>query len=308
VSIAVSECGPEVAEQVHELTRTAFAGNGVLDPPTGALRDTVGDVRADLAAYGGVVAHADDRLVAALRRRPDGDRLWLRRVAVSPGCQRRGLGAELMRWAIERAREQGYAEVAVRVRHVLAGNRAFYAALGFSEVGGRDAWAELAMPLTGGVVVDTAEAMRGYGARLAAVLEPGDLVVLTGPLGAGKTVLVQGIAAGLGVRGPVTSPTFVIARVHPGDRVSLVHVDAYRLGAEPTGRLAVDDLDLEADAADSVTVVEWGAGLVEGLAESRLEVNIERREDESRVVVVRPIGAGWARRRPPEGPAQETSR
>jgi tRNA threonylcarbamoyladenosine biosynthesis protein TsaE len=139
------------------------------------------------------------------------------------------------------------------------------------------------------VTVATAADMRALGRRLAAVLGAGDLVILTGPLGAGKTTLTQGIGAGLGIRGPVTSPTFVIARVHPplaaaparaglppgwcgpaGQRPALVHADAYRLG----NALELDDLDLDADAAASVTVVEWGEGLAEGLAEDRLEITI----------------------------------
>jgi tRNA threonylcarbamoyladenosine biosynthesis protein TsaE len=117
--------------------------------------------------------------------------------------------------------------------------------------------------------------MRSLGERLAADLNPGDLVVLTGDLGAGKTTLVQGIAAGLGASGPVVSPTFVIARVYRGGRVPLVHVDAYRLGS----RVEVDDLDLDADVAESVTVVEWGEGLVEDLSEERLVVSITRSSD-----------------------------
>jgi tRNA threonylcarbamoyladenosine biosynthesis protein TsaE len=122
------------------------------------------------------------------------------------------------------------------------------------------------------VRVSTAAQMRDLGQRLAALLQPGDLVVLTGPLGAGKTTLVQGIGLGLRVRGPVTSPTFVIARVHPGtgDGPALVHADAYRLGS----RAEVDDLDLDADLDASVTVVEWGEGLVEDLAASRLQIEI----------------------------------
>ncbi|MCK2215135.1 tRNA (adenosine(37)-N6)-threonylcarbamoyltransferase complex ATPase subunit type 1 TsaE [Actinomadura sp. ATCC 31491] len=139
----------------------------------------------------------------------------------------------------------------------------------------------------------TAEAMRAFGARLAAHLRAGDLVVLSGPLGAGKTTLVQGIAEGLKVRGPITSPTFVIARVHPSLRQGppLVHVDAYRLG----GDLEVDDLDLDASLEESVTVVEWGEGLVEGLADDRLELHIDRETgDEARVVTVRAVGPRWA--------------
>lgn len=126
------------------------------------------------------------------------------------------------------------------------------------------------------VKVETAAEMRDLGRRLAALLRAGDLIILSGPLGAGKTTLTQGIGDGLGVRGPVTSPTFVIARVHPqADRRSpgpaLVHADAYRLGSS----LELDDLDLDADTDTSVTVVEWGEGLAEGLAADRLEIAIE---------------------------------
>jgi len=135
--------------------------------------------------------------------------------------------------------------------------------------------------------------MRDLGRRLAALLRAGDLVILAGPLGAGKTTLVQGIGAGLGVRGPVTSPTFVIARVHPavaGSGPALVHADAYRLGS--IGE--VDDLDLDTDAASAVTVVEWGAGLAEGLAEDRLEITIEPDQDgDARTVRINAHGARW---------------
>ena len=122
------------------------------------------------------------------------------------------------------------------------------------------------------VAVPTAAEMRDLGERLAGLLRAGDLIVLSGSLGAGKTTLAQGIGAGLGVRGPVTSPTFVIARQHPSLRggPDLVHADAYRLGS----RAEVDDLDLDTDVATSVTVVEWGEGLVEDLAPSFLQIAI----------------------------------
>jgi tRNA threonylcarbamoyladenosine biosynthesis protein TsaE len=138
----------------------------------------------------------------------------------------------------------------------------------------------------------TVDDTRALGEALAALLRPGDLVVLAGPLGAGKTALTQGIGAGLGVGEPVTSPTFVIARVHSRGRIPLVHVDAYRLGSVAD----VDDLDLDASAENSVTVVEWGEGLVEQLADEHLVVQLERRDDEVRVARLVPHGPGWEER------------
>jgi tRNA threonylcarbamoyladenosine biosynthesis protein TsaE len=141
-------------------------------------------------------------------------------------------------------------------------------------------------------VLPTAEDTQALGRELAGLLAPGDLLVLVGPLGAGKTALTQGIGAGLGVREPVTSPTFVIARVHRGGRLPLVHVDAYRLG----GVADVDDLDLDASSGESVTVVEWGQGLVEQLADEHLEVRLDRRDDDVRTAVLVPHGRGWDKR------------
>jgi tRNA threonylcarbamoyladenosine biosynthesis protein TsaE len=141
------------------------------------------------------------------------------------------------------------------------------------------------------VTVPSADAMRALGRRLAGLLQAGDLVILSGTLGAGKTTLVQGIGAGLGIRGPVTSPTFVIARVHPSvsGGPDLVHADAYRL-ASPA---EVDDLDLDATVDSSVTVIEWGGGLAEGLAADRLEVAITP-AGQGRAVRVTGHGERWA--------------
>jgi tRNA threonylcarbamoyladenosine biosynthesis protein TsaE len=138
----------------------------------------------------------------------------------------------------------------------------------------------------------TPDDTRALGVELADLLRAGDLVVLVGPLGAGKTALTQGIGRGLGVREPVTSPTFVIARVHTGGRLPLVHIDAYRLGSVAD----VDDLDLDASADESVTVVEWGQGLVEQLADEHLEVQLEREEDDVRTAVLVPHGPSWQQR------------
>lgn len=134
-----------------------------------------------------------------------------------------------------------------------------------------------------------------FGRRLGGILRPGDLVLLAGPLGAGKTVLAKGIAAGLGVSGRVSSPTFIIAREHrpaPGGRgVPLVHVDAYRLG----GLDELDDLDLDTELVDAVVVVEWGEGMAERLAEDHLLIRLEPLADETRVATVIPHGAWHAR-------------
>ncbi|MBV9312142.1 MAG: tRNA (adenosine(37)-N6)-threonylcarbamoyltransferase complex ATPase subunit type 1 TsaE [Pseudonocardia sp.] len=128
------------------------------------------------------------------------------------------------------------------------------------------------------------------GERIGAELSAGDVVLLSGPLGAGKTVLARGIGRGLGVLGAITSPTFVLAREHPpapgGRGVTLVHVDAYRLG----GRAELDDLDLDTDLREAAVVVEWGEGLAEALAGRHLLVRLRRRDDDSRVATVVRVG------------------
>lgn len=142
------------------------------------------------------------------------------------------------------------------------------------------------------ITLPTVEDTKRFGARLAGVLRAGDLVVLGGPLGAGKTALVQGIGAGLGVSGRIASPTFVIARVHPGP-LPLVHVDAYRLASLDE----VDDLDLDVSADEAVTVVEWGAGKAEQLADSWLSVDLARAADsEQRTAALTAHGGDWAER------------
>ncbi|MGJ5753909.1 tRNA (adenosine(37)-N6)-threonylcarbamoyltransferase complex ATPase subunit type 1 TsaE [Streptomyces puniciscabiei] len=147
------------------------------------------------------------------------------------------------------------------------------------------------------LTITSPEQMRELGRRLAKLLRAGDLVMLSGELGAGKTTLTRGLGEGLGVRGAVTSPTFVIARVHPslGDGPPLVHVDAYRLGG---GLDEMEDLDLDVNLPDSVIVVEWGEGKVEELTEDRLQVVIHRAvgdtTDEVRHVTVTGLGERWS--------------
>lgn len=172
---------------------------------------------------------------------------------------------------------------------------------------------------TARTVTRSVEQTRALGARLAPALRAGDLLVLSGPLGAGKTALAQGIGAGLGVRGPVTSPTFVLAREHPpdparGGRVAMLHVDAYRLRLDASGGSggdpgaapsldAIEDLGLATGLDEAVVVLEWGEGLGEALAPSWLELRLDRSEagsvhrvrgDPPRRVVATGRGPRWA--------------
>ncbi|WP_199199364.1 tRNA (adenosine(37)-N6)-threonylcarbamoyltransferase complex ATPase subunit type 1 TsaE [Amycolatopsis sp. CA-128772] len=146
------------------------------------------------------------------------------------------------------------------------------------------------------MVFPTPEETMDFGRALGRALRAGDLVLLAGPLGAGKTTLTRGIADGLGVGGRVSSPTFVLARVHPAGAagVPLVHVDAYRLGGDLS---QLDDLDLDTDLERSAIVVEWGEGSAERLSEDYLVVRLERREDDVREVTLEPHGT-WADRTP----------
>lgn len=143
------------------------------------------------------------------------------------------------------------------------------------------------------VELPTATDTRALGRALGEVLRAGDLIILGGPLGAGKTALTQGIGDGLGVTTGVVSPTFVIARVHLEGRIPLVHVDAYRLG----GLGELDDLDLDVSQDESVTVIEWGAGIAEALSDAYLRIDLARADDSDvRTAVLDAHGGDWAAR------------
>lgn len=284
--------GDVAADEVGALTVRAFAGQEALSPPSGALSETTATIAADFAESGGLLLRTDDgQLVATCRVRRLGAAWVLRRCAVDPSYRRSGLGRAVVEAAQGWAADQGAVRMHVGVRDALTGNRAFWKRLGYRALTAHGGfWTELVRPLD--LVLRGVEETRRLGERLAAELRPGDLLVLTGPLGAGKTALAQGIGSALGVQGAVTSPTFVLARVHRGP-LPLVHVDAYRL-RDCGGRLELDDLDLDASLLDSVTVVEWGEGLVEGLAESRLDVLLERPTEQVRTASVLPYGDRWS--------------
>jgi tRNA threonylcarbamoyladenosine biosynthesis protein TsaE len=139
------------------------------------------------------------------------------------------------------------------------------------------------------ITAATADDMHQIGVRLSAHLRAGDLILVNGPLGAGKTVLAQGVGAGLGITG-ITSPTFVISRVHKAP-VPFIHVDAYRLIDSENPNSYLDDLDL--DIAGSITFIEWGGTESARLSQDRLEITIDR-SDEVRKIQITPVGSRWA--------------
>ncbi len=292
---AVRRIGPESAAAVLAVVREAFAARPPMDPPADALTETEDSIARLLARRGGLLAELDDRPVGAVVLDPVGSTMYLRRFGVLPSAQGHGVAGALIDAAVEAS--AGYEDLTVVAREELPGTIRFWDRRGFKEIRRRSPLVEMRRPLRTCVYqAPDSDAMRALGRSIAGQLVAGDLLVLTGDLGAGKTTFTQGLGAGLGVRGQVTSPTFVIARVHPSliEGPPLVHVDAYRLG----GIEELDDLDLDTSVEEAVTVVEWGEGLAEGLTESRLEVRIVRSDEpegdlDPRRVEITPIGPRW---------------
>lgn len=299
--VRVTEVGPEAADAVVAVVHAAFGARPVLDPPSSALDETPDSVAQALAACGGLLAcRADGRPVGALLLDTAEHSLLLRRVSVVPEAQGLGVATALATTAAEVARRRGLPRIRLAARTELPGTIAFWSGLGYREVARQGTTLTLAKELAVELLVDTAEDIRALGGRLAGLLRAGDLVILSGDLGAGKTTLTQGIGRGLHVRGEVTSPTFVISRVHPplGSGPPLVHADAYRLGTASGAAVELDDLDLDVTVEESVTVVEWGEGLAEALADDWVEVTITRSSGDSpdgerRTVRLDPVGARW---------------
>jgi tRNA threonylcarbamoyladenosine biosynthesis protein TsaE len=297
--VSVRRVGAEEAATVHRVVHAAFEARPPLDPPASALAESPAELEQRLSRHGGLLACVDETPAGALVLDPAGSTMYLRRFGVVPSQQGHGVAAALIEAAVEAA--EGYDDLTVVAREELPATIRFWERQGFREIRRDPPNVELRRPLRTAVFqAPDAEAMRGLGRSLAGQLAPGDLIVLTGALGAGKTTFTQGLGAGLGVRGQVTSPTFVIARVHPSEvgGPALVHVDAYRLG----GIAELDDLDLDTSLEQAVTVVEWGEGIAEGLSESRLEVDIVRSDgadegddgaEEHRRVEITPVGPRW---------------
>jgi tRNA threonylcarbamoyladenosine biosynthesis protein TsaE len=292
--VEVVEVDAHRAHDVLALIHASFAGRPVLDPPSTALEETVDSVTRTLAQYGGLLAVHAGRPVGALLLGEEDGLLGLHRVGVLAEARRHGVASALARAAEEVARSRGLRGLELEARRELPETVRFWEGHGYVEtahVGPRLTMTRL-LPLAASL--PEAEDTRAVGERLGGLLRAGDLVILTGDLGAGKTTLTQGLGQGLGVRGNVTSPTFVISRVHPSEvgGPPLVHVDAYRL----SGAAELDDLDLDTDVDEAVTVVEWGEGLAEALTGDRLEIRLERPADPSsevRSITVTAVGSRW---------------
>ncbi|MGI8523587.1 MAG: tRNA (adenosine(37)-N6)-threonylcarbamoyltransferase complex ATPase subunit type 1 TsaE [Nocardioides sp.] len=296
MTLTVRPAGPADATALHAAVTAAFAARPPVDPPTDALVESEQDFAATLAAGGGLLAERDGEVLGGLLLAPEGDTLWLRRFGVAPAGQGHGVAGALVAAALDRV-PRGVTSVAVLAREELPETVSFWRRQGFVPSATRPPYVELRRPAPASYDVPDADRMHTLGASVATMLQSGDVLVLTGELGSGKTTFTQGLGRGLLVRGEVTSPTFVIARVHPSlaDGPLLVHVDAYRLG----GIAELDDLDLDTSLDDAVTVVEWGEGLAEGLSDDRLEVRISRAlgpatdDHDPRRVVLAPVGHRW---------------
>lgn len=286
---------PEDSQALLGVIREAFSARPPVDPPAAALAEDENSIRAALDEGFGVLAEVDGKPVAGLLVQLTGSLATLRRVSVLPEASGAGVARTMVEAAALAAVDAGATRVELFARREFPQLIAWWERLGFRILHAEPLGVVLGRALPVALDIPTADAMRDLGRRLASLLRAGDVVVANGDLGAGKTTLTQGIGEGLGIEGPVISPTFVISRVHPhpGNGPALVHVDAYRLG----GSSELNDIDLDATLAEAVTLVEWGRGVAEWLAEDRLEIDIVRSDDpadETRTVYLTGLGSRWA--------------
>ena len=293
--VTLLQPGADDAERLREVIAAAFGNRPQVDPPPPALSETAVSVAAALARGFGVLALVDGVVAGCLIVTLDGPHAWITRVSVRPDHQRLGIASMMVEVALELLAERGSATADLIAREEFPQVVGWWRRHGFvlADRDGTSLHLSRAIPVL--IEAPTADAMQALGRRLAGVVRAGDLVIASGDLGAGKTTLTQGLGAGMAVQGAIISPTFVLARIHPalGEGPGLVHVDAYRLGSFAE----LEDLDVEV-TPDAVTLVEWGAGIADGLSEERLEIDIRRSldpEDETRLVFLTPIGARWER-------------
>ena len=310
-ALNVIDARPEHAPQIVDIIHRSFGARPPLDPPSTAADETVESVAEVLRTAGGILVERRGIPMGALLF--DESRrglLGLRRVSVDPDRQDRGVASAMVGVAEDTAEERGKDGIWLHVREELPATAQFWSRRFYHPVGQSGSTIEFGKTLWLSREIPTATEMKGFAGTLAKLLRAGDLLVLSGDLGAGKTTFTQGLGEELGVRGPITSPTFVIARTHPSlvDGPPLVHVDAYRLG----DAAEIDDIYLDATTDEAVTVVEWGDGMAEQLVDSWLHIRIEVRgarlgdplgtaadldgpaADETRVVTVKPHGPRWA--------------
>ena len=291
VELSVAEPGDAAA--MFDVIRTSFAARPPVDPPAAALADTVEDIAAAIGEGAGLLAHVDGELVGCLLISLNGDLMGLHRVSVLPSARQHGVAAQLVRGAVLLGLDLGAREVELMARAEFPNLVTWWEGHGFTIKQDVPLGYILSRRLPRRLPVPTPEAMRELGERLARHLCGGDVIIVSGDLGAGKTTLAQGIGSGLGVEGPIISPTFVLSRVHPNPAgPALVHVDAYRLSSAAE----LEDIDLESSLAESVTLIEWGTGIAEWLADDRLEIDIQRSDDpndDTRDVLLTGYGSRW---------------
>lgn len=276
--IEILAARPEDAQRIADVI-----GHPDLSEPSSL---SVDEIRKLLETEIGVLALADGEPVGALFL--DVTKSLLHDVHVIPQVQDEGIGAEMIRAVAELAADQGATELHVNCPTSKTAS-GWYLDNGFVSTGS----SELTRKLPLRVIVPDADAMKKLGAKLAKILVPGDMIIASGELGAGKTTFTQGLGAGMGVSGSVISPTFVLSRIHENENgPALIHVDAYRLGSAAE----LEDLDLELQMENAVTLVEWGDGLAEGLRENRLNLEILRASnpaDQTRIVYLDGVGPRW---------------
>lgn len=303
----IIHAGPEHAEEVLGVIHRAFGSRPPLDPPAPALAETVESVAAVLADAGGLLVKRRGAPIGAMLfddSRPG--QLGLTRVSVDQQGRDRGVASAMVGVAEDFAEERGLDGIWLVARAELPETVRFWTHRHYVETHREGPTVHLGKTLWLAREVPAATAMAELAARVASLVRAGDVLVLTGDLGAGKTTFTQGLGEALGVRGPITSPTFVLARTHPSlvGGPALVHVDAYRLG----DAAELDDIDLDTGLDEAVTVVEWGAGKAEQLSDSWLDITIEVRQvreadptgtacgvasEDMRVVSIKPNGPRW---------------
>jgi tRNA threonylcarbamoyladenosine biosynthesis protein TsaE len=298
--LVVSIASPQDAAAMVEVIHSAFRARPPVDPPSAAIDETEATLAANLRRGAGVLAHVAGRPAGVILVLPGTDGVaTFTRVSVHPDLQRHGIASAMVTAAEELAAIRGYQRAEVFTRAEFPEFLAFWQHRGFvlDRAVRHGAILIKALPLV--IKVPTSADMVRLGERLARLLQPGDVIIAGGDLGAGKTTLTQGIGRGLGSEGSIISPTFVLSRIHPSaiGRPTLMHVDAYRLSTS----YELDDLDLDAAVADSITVVEWGSGIAEGLSENRVEIDVWTSpadvsavvDDSERLVTVRGVGTRW---------------